>query len=132
MSEIGEQLISLYDFMNGYLEGMTDGEIIEIDTPAYKVANDLNLPINRVETGTYQASLFEPEPTPLFQFDVYEFLDRPAPKFGGKHIEQDENEDGYRNPVAYDGNHVIVGCPRGMCIIERSDYEKGRRHCAGC
>ena len=35
-------------------------------------------------------------------------------------------------PFAWDAEHVLTACPRGWCLIERSRWQEGWRHCPGC
>lgn len=34
--------------------------------------------------------------------------------------------------LAWDREHVLVICPRGICLFERSRWNDGWRHCPGC
>ena len=133
----------LNEFVHGELEWETIESANELKTvgtdlygfaqnsEAYNVANDLNIPIQELQSKEKQGDLFH---TPVKRYDIdhSKYYDLVPFRFGGDELVNETDEDGYARPFAYDDTDVLFECPRGMCMISRTKWSEGWRSCPGC
>lgn len=125
-----DRLKELQRFMNGWYEGSNFDDTFVVGSQMHSAAKTCDLPIEVLATQ-FQTDMFDTsEPDSVFVLDLLALENMIPISFGGAQIEREHES--YSNPFAYDENRVLIQCPRGMCIIERTRYDKGIRHCVGC
>ena len=81
--------------------------------------------------------LFAEQPEPLllrFRLDEEGLNERFPVALGGP-VPDDAyqaNDDEFGGALAWDDDHVLFMCPRGVCGLNRQQWAEGRRYCAGC
>ena len=99
----------------------------------WEAAQLLGLPIIEAKsTDDVQEDMFEAPLTPRFLINV-DWLDEIPMAFGGEPPDDvfDEPEE-LGTCIAWDDKYVMFWCPRGVCSIERSQWDQGWRDCPGC
>ena len=102
---------------------------------AYEYAEALGLSIelqqHKEPDGT--ADLFHEPLIPRY-FLAHDFYELFPMRFGGAAPDDayTPESDHYEGAIAWDENHVLFPCPRGVCMIGRTDWQKGCRQCRGC
>ena len=111
---------------------------------AHRAAETAGLEIEEVEQhveDVEQADLFAPPPAEraeTLRVDLQWIFGKMPFDYGGERVadacdaEEDPGDDGVGVALAWDERQVLAACPRGYCLLNRSEWQDGYRFCRGC